>query len=176
MADKQIIVGGVDVSECPYYIDSDGSCSSHDCECIKCIHNECFYKDYKRKEQECEQWQKELDKTHLLMLQKQDELIKEIFKNDQLKSENKDLKSVRDMWMSKCEQETKTSEFFQDRFDDLKRTISKIKEIAEILAPMTDEYENCYDRDRCFECDFTEDCPYFNTKRIIQICDEAINE
>ena len=113
MTDKQIIIKGVDVSECPYYRDSEGGCSSHDCECIKFIHNECFYKDYKRKEQECKR---------------------------------------------------------------LKQTLAEIKKIAEILAPMTDEYENCYDRDRCFECDFTEDCSYFNTKRIIQICDGAINE
>lgn len=55
MTDKQVIVDGVDISGCPYYIDSDGSCSSHDCECIKCIHNVCFYKDYKAKEQECEE-------------------------------------------------------------------------------------------------------------------------
>lgn len=54
MADKQIIIDGVDVSGCPYYIDSEGGCSSHDCECIKCVHNVCFYKDYKAKEQECE--------------------------------------------------------------------------------------------------------------------------
>ena len=47
-------INDIDVSGCPYYIDSDGSCSSHDCECIKCIHNACFYKDYKAKEQECE--------------------------------------------------------------------------------------------------------------------------
>ena len=62
MTDKQIIIDGVDVSGCPYYIDSEGSCSSHDCECIKCIHNVCFYKDYKAKEQECaelEKWKKE---------------------------------------------------------------------------------------------------------------------
>ena len=55
MTDKQIIIDGVDVSGCPYYIDSEGGCSSHDCECIKCIHNVCFYKDYKAKEQECEE-------------------------------------------------------------------------------------------------------------------------
>ena len=46
-----------------YYIDSEGSCSSHDCECIKCIHNVCFYKDYKAKEQECEELKKELHKN-----------------------------------------------------------------------------------------------------------------
>ncbi len=60
MTDKQIIIDGVDVGGCPYYIDSKGDCSSHDCECIKCIHNECFYKDYKRKEQECEELKKTL--------------------------------------------------------------------------------------------------------------------
>ena len=55
MTDKQIIIDGVDVSGCPHYIHKDGSCSSQDCECIKCIHNVCFYKDYKAKEQECEE-------------------------------------------------------------------------------------------------------------------------
>ena len=44
MTYKQIIIDGVDVSGCPYYIDSEGGCSSQDCECIKCIHNVCFYK------------------------------------------------------------------------------------------------------------------------------------
>ena len=41
----------------------------------------------KAKEQECEELAKELDKTHLLMLEKQDELIKEFFNNDQLKAD-----------------------------------------------------------------------------------------
>ena len=39
----------------------------------------------KRKKQECEYWQKELDKTHLLMLEKQNELIKEKEKNEKQK-------------------------------------------------------------------------------------------
>ena len=55
MTDKQIIIDGVDVSGCPHYIHKDGSCSSQDCECIKCVHNACFYKDYKTKEQECKE-------------------------------------------------------------------------------------------------------------------------
>ena len=65
---------------------------------------------------------------------------------------------------------------FVDELYQLKQTLADIKEIALILAPMTDEYENCYDRDRCFECDFTEDCQYFNIKRIIQKMSEAENE
>lgn len=51
----------------------------------------CHYKLYKSKEQECEFWKKELDKTHLLMLKRQDELVKEILKNDLLKAENEEL-------------------------------------------------------------------------------------
>ena len=62
MTDKQIIIDGVDVSGCPYYIHKDGSCSSHDCECIKCIDNVCFYKDYKAKDQECEELKRLISK------------------------------------------------------------------------------------------------------------------
>lgn len=58
----------------------------------------------------------------------------------------------------------------------LKQTLTEIKEIAEILTPMTDEYENCLDRDRCFECDFTEDCTYFNIKQILQKISEVEDE
>lgn len=45
-------------------------------------------------EQECEFWKKELDKTHLLMLKRQDELVKEILKNDQLKAEIEEYKQA----------------------------------------------------------------------------------
>lgn len=48
---EPIIIDGVDISECPYYI-KDGSCSSGDTECTKCIHNFCFYKDMKQLEKE----------------------------------------------------------------------------------------------------------------------------
>ena len=42
----------------------------------------------KELEQELEFWKKEGDRIHLLMLEKRDELVKEILKNDQLKVEN----------------------------------------------------------------------------------------
>ena len=60
MTNKQIIIDGINVSECPYYIDGEGGCSSHDCECIKCVHNACFYKDLKAKERECEELKDEI--------------------------------------------------------------------------------------------------------------------
>ena len=76
MTDKQIIIDGVDVSGCPYYIDSEGSCSSQDCECIKCIHNVCFYKDYKAKEQECEKLKEAIDSLLKIQYQLADSCTK----------------------------------------------------------------------------------------------------
>ena len=97
MTDKQIIIDGVDVSGCPYYIDSDGSCSSHDCECIKCIHNVCFYKDYKAKEQECEALQMSENEAGEIIAELQAyKDINEDFKTawEELKAENEELKKI----------------------------------------------------------------------------------
>lgn len=97
MTDKQIIIDGVDISGCPYYIDSDGSCSSHDCECIKCIHNVCFYKDYKAKEQECEALQMSENEAGEIIVELQAyKDINEDFKTawKELKAENEELRKI----------------------------------------------------------------------------------
>ncbi len=97
MTDKQIIIDGVDISGCPYYIDSEGSCSSHDCECIKCIHNVCFYKDYKAKEQECEALQmSENEAVEIIAELKAYKDVNEDFKTawKELKAENEELKKI----------------------------------------------------------------------------------
>ena len=78
MDDKQIMIDDVDVSDCPYYINKDGSCSSHDCECVKCAHNVCFYKDYKAKEQECEQLRNKLNSSIERMNEQNEKLHNEI--------------------------------------------------------------------------------------------------
>ena len=94
MTDKQIIIDGVDISGCPYYIDSEGGCSSHDCECIKCIHNVCFYKDYKAKEQECEALQMSENEAREIIAELQAyKDINEDFKTawEELKTENEEL-------------------------------------------------------------------------------------
>ena len=115
MTNKQIIIDGVDVSKCKYFDCDSIKCKAeyyvrHGYEIVEydsCRENpNCYYKQLKRKEQEC---------------------------------------------------------------NKLKQTLADIKKIALILAPMTDEYENCYDRDRCFECDFTEDCQYKLVTNILQI-------
>ena len=97
MTDKQIIIDGVDVSGCPYYIDSECGCSSHDCECIKCIHNVCFYKDYKAKEQECEALQMSENEAGEIIAELQAyKDINEDFKTawEELKAENEELKKI----------------------------------------------------------------------------------
>ena len=84
----------------------------------------------KAKEQECEFWKKELDKTHLLMLKRQDELVKEILKNDQLKAENDDLKKSILQECPNCGEEYlnyKGVELY-DENNQLKQALQEIKD------------------------------------------------
>ena len=80
MTDKQI-------DTCEFFDIRKAACGGtlEDTEMCHCYE---LYKHIARKEQECKNWQKELDKTHLLMLEKQNKLIKEFFNNEQLKLEN----------------------------------------------------------------------------------------
>lgn len=143
MENKEIYIDGVDVSGCPYYIYSDGSCSSHDCECIKCIHNVCFYKDYKAKEQECERWKKANDvKNELLAklgcptvatarrkvftLQQQIDTLKE--DNEKIKENRDYYKRIVDGCPDVCENGFCQIDFYNKK---LKQTLAEIKEIAE---------------------------------------------
>ena len=133
MTDKQIIIDGVDVSGCPYYIDSDGSCSSHDCECIKCIDNVCFYKDYKAKEQECEELRERINCRCFDPKSNNNRCIsynritedyeRDLKQLDQLKAENdglkimlKDLSYENQKFCYQIEEQTKQLEPFKDEY------------------------------------------------------------
>ena len=154
MTEKQRIIDGVDVSECPYYIHKDGSCSSHDCECIKCIHNVCFYKDYKAKEQECEELKKQYNcyacgtckgkedyknlETHHIGLRKSFDKLHEQL--DQLKAQNETYKKMfenEDVRLALNEIRTGERHLWVNKAEKLKQTLSEIKKIAEqISLPM----------------------------------------
>lgn len=58
MTDKQIIIDGVDVSECIFHsLTTMGYAGYNYCKCFECVckcHNDCYYKQLKRKEQERE--------------------------------------------------------------------------------------------------------------------------
>ena len=78
---EQIIIDGVDVSECVSFDKLNGQniCCYEDTREDKisfanfCVENkDCYFKQLARKTQECEELKKELDKEHLLMLEKQD--------------------------------------------------------------------------------------------------------
>ena len=62
MTDKQIIIDGVPVQDCCYFdYENDGyedSCYIHQNECSA---QNCYYKQLKRKEQECEELKEELE-------------------------------------------------------------------------------------------------------------------
>ena len=67
MTDKQIIIDGVDVSECEYYNKDDKTCREVNgkyetdiCDFDKCENSNCYFKQLKRKEQECEELKKQL--------------------------------------------------------------------------------------------------------------------
>ena len=58
MTDKQIIIDGVDVSGCIFHsLTTMGYAGFNYCKCFECAcecHNDCYYKQLKRKERECE--------------------------------------------------------------------------------------------------------------------------
>lgn len=106
MTDKeQIIIDGVDVSECefynPYYCgmyidgygDSEGVCSDYE---------DCYYKQLARKTQECEELKEKIEQAKDFndkVLYGKDELYKnwreQLDKTNQLKKENEELKEYK---------------------------------------------------------------------------------
>ena len=99
MTDKQIIIGGVDVSGCDFTIERDGKIK---CECTHATGfgvicdcegwKTCDYKNYKRKEQECKNVQSELieaNKQVIYLAKQLDQLQKS---NEELQKENEKLK------------------------------------------------------------------------------------
>ena len=71
MTDKQIIIDGIDVSKCIYFQQEDDeyTCGAEECNgaivaCRAC--DNCYYKQLKHKEQECERLNRWLIKTTYL--------------------------------------------------------------------------------------------------------------
>ena len=152
MADKQIIING---KECRYWFRLNPGdyrkCSlrgkNDNCDEI----NDCFVKELlgklALKEQECEELEKLYKELQddMLSCNKCRATIKLQQQLDQLKAENEKLEQV----------------------------LTEIKDITESLAPMTDEYDNCYYKDRCSKCEVKEDCQYFKIEQILQKISEC---
>ena len=121
MGNKEIIIDGVDVSGCEYYNKYDKTCrevnGNYDtdiCEFDKCENSNCYYKQLKRKEQECEELKEELQAQRAFTRHEQ-KLIYCVAYDETCKTGN-------DCKQEKC--------IFKDNIK-LKQTLTEIKEIAE---------------------------------------------
>ena len=100
--------------------------------------------------------------------------------------ECEELKSVRDSWISKCEQETKIKELYQDGLDPLKAQL--LDQEAETLkgGGIIHQLEKAIEKikeliqkeiDDCFDCGDCESCGYnCCLRQAMQICNEVISE
>lgn len=174
MADK-IIIDGIDVSECPYYIDKDGTCSSHDCECIKCIHNNCFYKDYKQVKREYEELRrkhnedcKEFKQEINLRIEDYNKLSRDFYSGEycntqyceQLKrkeQECEELKKQHEQYKpfyelgAKCTQLNEVADGLSNKCDKYKQALDEIEGLVKNFCEDCSEYERCdYEKDGCY--------------------------
>ena len=147
MTDKQII-DDVDVSGCDFYIDSKNlefNCKQTPQSYFCKNQPNCYYKQLKRKEQECERWKKANDEKNELLIKlgcpTKATAKRKVFclqeQLDQLKAEN-------DLYKNAHKTE-------QDRRRSYENALTEIKEIAEIeIECKTYEIENdCFNETRC---------------------------
>lgn len=160
MTDKQAI----DVTRCIHFDKSDipNGCTCYwDSEC----NHDCYYKQLKRKEQECDELkqekaeiQKYLGISHKTILERLEELTNfrdsDREKLDKLEEENKELKKVNDtltvtrdkllgdLWITEENLKDYIEHYNKQCYelDQLKQTLVEIKEIAEICS-FTDSSE-----------------------------------
>ena len=91
MSNKQIFIDCVDVSGCEYYNKDDKTCRAVNgkyetdiCDFDKCENSNCYYKQLKYKEQECEELKESLkvwkysDVQHIFKINKYEQTLTEI--------------------------------------------------------------------------------------------------
>ena len=145
MENKEIYIDGVDVSGCENYIGANTkthNCTLYDGYLRPCKNADCYYKNWQRKEQECEEL-----KRYKSLFEKARDLWNEASRQkNKLLDENKDLKDSlkRTICQSEC--------YRYKEAEKLKATLTEIKEIAENFCS-----ESCpYKDDECDIC--VEDC------------------
>ena len=144
MTDKQIIIDGIDVSGCDCYCDGKCLCEYNEINrkiiryysCNKFPN--CYYKQLKAKEQECEEFRKANDEKNELLAKlgcpTTATARRKVFclqeQLDQLKAENEELKrykplfeKTRDLWNKASKTNYKLLDKIEDLKDSLKRTI-----------------------------------------------------
>ena len=144
MTDKQIIIDGVDVSGCLHYSDRDGYCEACKDDIdgysfTKCSSEDnCYYKQLKRKEQECEFSNLKIIQLQETLSQYETDLSTKDCIVETCKAQYKELKAENDELKKRVKGEihlgNKYKEDFVEQFNEaekLKQTLQEIKEIAE---------------------------------------------
>ena len=186
MTDKEMIINGVDVSECEHSFGQFDNWVGKDvvmCDCTlgyRCEpkENHCkFYMYYleqqlKRKDKACKEQKEEyrakveeLNELEEKLLRKEQECEKLYI---QLKADEEYHKeeenTLRKIIKNK---EERNIELYKEN-NKLKQTLAEIKEIAENM-----NNECFYDDFKCKDCDMKNGCTYFNKKQILQKISEC---
>ena len=152
MTDKQIIIDGVPVQDCCYFdYENDGyedSCYIHQNECSA---QNCYYKQYKAKEQECEELKEEIAKATM-------EICNQCGEKDDY---NIPCKQIRDLDYG--------LQLEIEENDKLKQTLTEIEK----LAIKGDIYCFDYNVNDCEKCIKQNDCKTTLFKQILQKISEC---
>ena len=119
MEDKQIIIDGVDVSGCKHlykeidclaHIDFSECCEGYNPSYGYCPNIDCYYKQLKRKEQECEQLRNKLNSNIEKMNEQNEKLhneiqvIRQLMKNILMVQTNRKYRPVKNSTKEQCYQ------------------------------------------------------------------------
>jgi hypothetical protein len=182
MTHKQIIIDGVDVSGCIYYADS--KCTNSQMIQSNCKNVAvCYYKEYKAKEQECEELKDKLNccfckpQVGLEDMENFKKCVEttECFRRqlDQLKAENDKLKRLLKVRVEDLCDSCGASSMMPMPCKVYEKTLTEIKEIAEKI----DDSGGCaygdYDCDNCSSLEQETVCTYKVKKLILQKISEC---
>ena len=181
MENKQI-VDGVQIRGCGHYWN--GTCHAYTDNTGKfllCANSpHCYFKQLARKEQECEELRKQLERkeeNYQKLLSKSNKYIHNLVDEnvqdisnlarqlDQLKTELEQEKALKETYLTcyKAKHEDINGELFK-----LKQTLTEIKEVAKQMN------NECFYNDfSCDGCDMKNGCTYVNKSEILQIIKET---
>lgn len=183
MTDKQIIIDGVDVSGCVFYGFS--NLNNHLCtskefskiDCTYCNDNpNCYYKQLKVKEQECEELKDNLPNAITRLMGELDQLKAELEQEKAWHKTSDEISKVNSEYTAKLQAENKElkeeleelkeeNEYNEANAIEFKQTLTEIKEIAEKHAPRCNDNADCG-----FECDA---CHLSDLKQILNKISEV---
>lgn len=165
MTDKEkIIIDGVNVSECEFYSSNSGNCLEFNgkytidiCDSAKCSNNpNCYFKQLKRKEQECENLKAEEKYLKQCCAKAGEELAKHSFDYDG-KEKNLVVQAME----------------LNEKYEKLEKAL---EEIEDLMQTVSDADECSYGDFDCCNCDNDNSCPTKVKRLILAIINKAKGE